>query len=206
MNPLKILKRQRRRSRLKQAVAQATDAGALRIVVGASGVVPAGWISTDIDQLDLTVLADWQRYFADNSIDTILAEHVWEHLTPEQGLIAAQMCQRFLKPGGYLRAAVPDGCHSDPTYIDYVKPGGTGIGADDHKVLYTNESFSGLFQDAGFTNVDSLEYFDGDGEFHAADWQEADGMIHRSIRFDKRNQNGKPNYTSLIVDAVKRAA
>ena len=206
MNPLQIIKKNRRRRQLKRTVDRAIQAGGCKIVVGASGVVPDGWIGTDIDQLNLVVQSDWDRYFLTHSIDAILAEHVWEHLTPEQGKTAARMCQRYLKPGGYLRAAVPDGGHSDPTYINYVKPGGIGAGADDHKVLYTNKTFAAMFQSAGFDQVDSLEFFDESGEFQATAWNESDGMIHRSIRFDKRNQDGRPNYTSLIVDARKIAA
>lgn len=206
MNPLKTIKTLRRRRRLKLAVDQAMAEGECRIVVGASGVIPPGWIGTDIDQLNLLSERDWLRYFQPNSVDSILAEHVWEHLTPEQGLQAATLCSRFLKPGGYLRAAVPDGAHTDPQYISYVKPGGSGAGADDHKVLYTNDSFSTMFRSAGFDDVDALEYFDADGQFCSSDWRTEDGMIHRSIRFDKRNQDGQPNYTSLIVDAKKIAA
>ena len=28
-------------------------------------------------------------------------------------------------------------------------------------------------------------------------------LINRSLEFDKRNLNGIPNYTSIIIDAVK---
>ncbi|MGB7346719.1 MAG: methyltransferase domain-containing protein [Pirellulaceae bacterium] len=206
MNPFKIIKTLRRRRRLQSAVNNAFAGGQCRIVVGASGVIPDGWIGTDIDQLNLLSEQDWLRYFRPGSVDSILAEHVWEHLTPEQGLQAATLCARFLKPGGYLRAAVPDGGHTDSQYIDYVKPGGSGAGADDHKVLYTQESFATMFRSAGFGDVDTLEYFDNDGQFQASQWSEAEGMIHRSIRFDKRNQDGQPRYTSLIVDAKKMAA
>jgi len=48
-----------------------------------------------------------------------------------------------------------------------------------------------------------LEYFDARGNFHHAAWNEAEGMIHRSQRFDARNREGKLQYTSLILDARK---
>ncbi len=206
MNLFQPIKSFRGRRRLQQAVTVALANGQCRIVVGASGVVPTGWIGTDIDQLNLICERDWQRYFEPGSIDAILAEHVWEHLTPEDGLKAATLCARYLKPGGYLRAAVPDGCHTDSLYIQHVKPGGTGAGADDHKVLYTHQSFSKMFQQAGFGVIDPLEHFDANGQFLSKPWRESDGMIHRSIRFDKRNRDGQPRYTSLIVDAKKNAA
>ena len=83
--------------------------------------------------------------------------------------------------------------------------GGMGAGADDHKVLYTCETFRGLFERAGF-QVEPLEYFDSTGAFHAVEWDPAAGMIHRSKRFDERNQSGRLNYTSIILDARKPLA
>jgi predicted SAM-dependent methyltransferase len=188
--------------RLKAIVHRANP---VRIVIGASGIYEAGWIPTEIGVLDILNPGHWSRVFAENSISAILAEHVWEHLTPEQGLLAACNCLRFLQPGGYLRVAVPDGFHPDPTYIEWVRVGGSGAGADDHKVLYTCETFRRLFEDAGF-EVKPLEYFDSAGVFHAVKWETAAGMIHRSQRFDERNQNGQLNYTSIIFDARKPLA
>ena len=89
----------------------------LKIVVGASGVFEKGWIPTDIQYLNFLDSKHWKRYFNDNSIDAILSEHVWEHLTADEGLIAAQHCFQYLKPRGYIRVAVPDGFHPDPEYI-----------------------------------------------------------------------------------------
>jgi predicted SAM-dependent methyltransferase len=178
------------------------QAAPLRIVVGAGGLYDPGWIPTDVDVLDILDERHWRRLFRENSIDAILAEHVWEHLTAEQGLIAARNCFRFLHPGGYLRAAVPDGCHPDPEYVERVRPGGSGPGAHDHKLLYTHESFRRLFESAGF-NVELLEYFDSAGQFHSTDWDPALGKIDRSKRFDERNRDGRLVYTSVILDARK---
>lgn len=97
---------------------------------------------------------------------------------------------------------MPDGYHNKEEYINYVRPGGSGAGADDHKVLYTYKSLTKIFQDAGF-HVKLLEYFDENGKFHFTEWNERDGMIHRSVRFDERNCNDELNYTSIIIDAVK---
>jgi predicted SAM-dependent methyltransferase len=176
--------------------------GPIRIIIGAAGTHERGWISTDIQCLNLLKPDHWRRVFKPSSIDAILAEHVWEHLTIEEGLIAAQRCYTYLKPGGYIRVAVPDGLHPDPKYLEYVKIGGTGCGAKDHKVLYTYKSLKGLFETAGF-NVTMLEYFDDAGKFHQTDWNPADGKIHRSRSFDERNKNGLVNYTSIILDAKR---
>lgn len=100
-----------RRSQLKRLLAVAEP---LRIVVGSSGIHDPSWFPTDIETLDLLNRGDWERYFARHSIDAILAEHVWEHLTAEDGVVAARHCFEFLAPGGYLRWAVPDAFHPDP--------------------------------------------------------------------------------------------
>jgi len=44
---------------------------------------------------------------------------------------------------------------------------------------------------------------DESGIFHHNTWDAKEGYIHHSIKNDKRNADGKPNYTSLIVGAIK---
>ena len=175
----------------------------LRIVVGASGRVEPGWIATEHEYLDLVDARDWERFFAKGSIDAILAEHVFEHLSPEDARFAARHCYEHLKPGGVLRAAVPDGLHPDPAYIAWVEVGGTGPGSSDHKVLYDYRGFRRLFEEVGF-RVRLLEYWDEQGVLHVADWDPAQGRIRRSIRFDTK-QRGGFRYSSIILDAVRRA-
>jgi predicted SAM-dependent methyltransferase len=183
---------------------QANASRPIRIVLGAGNVAIPGWILTDVDQLNILLDRDWQRFFAPDSIDAILAEHVWEHLSEQAGIEAARLCFKYLRPGGRLRIAVPDGLHPDVRYVDAVKPGGTGPGAEDHKVLYSCRSLQDALGRAGF-QTRPLEYFDEDRHFHATAWDPEDGMIHRSARFDDRNRNGELRYTSIIVDAVKPA-
>ena len=176
--------------------------GSRRIVLGASGTAPEGWVSTDREVIDLLREDTWLRYFALGSLDAILAEHVWEHLSTDDAGKSARTCFRFLKPGGYLRVAVPDGLHPDPTYIEQVRPGGTGSGADDHKVLYNYDSFGALFAREGF-DVKLHEYYDRNGRFQFNEWDPGDGLIRRSMRFDERNSPGHLAYTSIVLDAVK---
>lgn len=170
-----------------------------KIVIGASGIFQQGWIPTEIESLNIVNPDDWKRYFQDGQIDAMLAEHVWEHVTEEQGVFAATLCFRYLKPGGYVRVAVPDGLHPDPSYIEHVRVGGLDKG---HKTLYTYTTLSKVFESAGF-RVDLLEYFDEQGQFHYKEWHPAEGMIYRSKRFDHRNKAGLLNYTSIILDAWK---
>lgn len=203
-----------------------------RVVIGAWGRFDAGWIPTQRDFLDLTKPTDWQRYFQPESVEAMLAEHVWEHLTPEDGLAAAKTCYKYLVPGGYLRVAVPDGLHPDPAYIETVKagasednhkaglPNGSGPGtaldgnAANHKALYTYQTLKELFVAAGY-RVTLYEYFDEAGRFHCDEWDQKAGTIWRSKRFDPRNKNGKLgsvypgtlgdylSYSSIILDAAK---
>lgn len=183
---------------------QASHRSPLKLIVGAASSRQSGWIATNKINLNLLVLRDWECYFTVNSIDAILAEHVWEHLELSEAYLAAQHCFQYLKPDGYLRVAVPDGLHPNPAYIDWVKPGGQGDGSDDHRVLYTYRTFSQVFQSAGF-EVELLEYFDEQGGFHAKTWEAEAGLISRSQRYDDRNHHGQLNYTSIILDAWKRS-
>jgi predicted SAM-dependent methyltransferase len=180
---------------------RAARAASVKLVIGASGCYDEGWIPTDVEYFDLLDESHWQRALSENSVDAMLAEHVWEHLTPQQGEQAARRCFRYLKPGGYLRVAVPDGNHPNPRYIEWVKIGGRGPGAHDHKVLYDEQTFRDLFQHAGF-QVEMLEYYDSAGEFHRAGWNPEDGKIHR-VKGRPTKSGDFPDYSSLILDARK---
>jgi predicted SAM-dependent methyltransferase len=199
---IRVLRLRYQRYQARRVLMKAATSPTIRLVVGAGGTAFEGWIPTDIDSLNLLNQRDWNRYFEPNSVTAILAEHVWEHLTAEDGRVAARHCHRYLRPGGHLRIAVPDGLHPDPAYIRAVKPGGTGTGALDHQVLFTHESLGLLLSDVGFT-VRLLEYFDRQGCFHEEPWESSGGMVRRSRRFDTRNAGGQLVYTSLIVDAIK---
>jgi predicted SAM-dependent methyltransferase len=178
-----------------------------QIVVGSSRRYDTGWIPTEIDFLNLLKPADWDRFFQRDSIDAILAEHVWEHLTPEEARSAAATCFKYLRPGGYLRVAVPDGLHPDPTYRQWVKVGGAlpGQPGNDHKVLYTYRTLSELFKGCGFRVV-LYEYFNEAGKFCYQEWDERGGKIHRSKRFEERNREGRLVFTSIVLDAFKDAS
>lgn len=174
----------------------------MRLNLGAGQTLVPGWESTDIDTLNLLKRNDWLAIAPPNTVNAMLSEHVWEHLTETEGRKAATLCLEFLRPGGHLRIAVPDGLNPDPAYREHVRPGGTGSGADDHKMLYTYVTLGSLFTSVGF-KVDLLEYWDEHGNFLASKWDPSDGLISRSKQYDPRNQNGTIGYTSLILDATK---
>ena len=206
-NPLlKVFVRSLRRTVLSSRGARKlkalADASPCRVIIGSAGISDEGWIPTEVEYLDLCKEDQWRHYFKESSIDAILAEHVWEHLSPREGLTAAKTCYRFLRPGAYLRVAVPDGYHPNQLYIDAVKPHGYGAGSEDHKVLFTYRSLAQLFESVGF-QVMVYEYFDEYGKFHEQYWDERKGLIRRSKKGDPRNNGNQLNYTSIIADAVK---
>ncbi|PGC27065.1 SAM-dependent methyltransferase [Bacillus pseudomycoides] len=178
----------------------------LKIVVGAGEFNNnPGWLYTNEEELNLLKREDWIKRFNPNSLTAILAEHVWEHLSYEEGVEAAKVCYEFLKNGGYIRCAVPDSFFPDEEYQEGVQVGGPGPldhPAASHKIVHNYKTMSAMFESAGF-QVKLLEYCDESGEFHYNDWDEEEGFIYRSKRFDHRNQDGKLGFVSLIVDAVK---
>jgi predicted SAM-dependent methyltransferase len=175
---------------------------AKNIILGAGNKNYLRWVSTDKNTLDILCRDNFKRYWKPSSRWIFLAEHVWEHLTIEESKIANANCFEFLQLGGRLRIAVPDGLHPDYLYINNVRPGGVGPGAEDHKVIYNYKLLRETLEEAGF-KVDLLEYWDENGVFHFRKWDSEDGHICRSKRYDSRNKNGALNYTSLIVDAIK---
>jgi predicted SAM-dependent methyltransferase len=186
------------RRRLRQQTRQRP----LRLILGAGLTQYPGWIPTDIWALDITRPDDWARYLEPASAEAMLAEHVWEHLTPDQALTAARLCFRYLRSGGYLRVAVPDGLVPDPWFVDYIRPGTDNPAAEGHQVLYTCRTFTDVFERAGF-RVESLEWFDETGEFHRRDWDLADGPIRRRFGGEDRRTPGGYHFASIILDARK---
>src|SRR5437773_1605779 len=134
----------------------------LNIIIGAGEQAYPGWIATQKEQLNLLLREDWIASFSGRQIDALLCEHVWEHLTEQQGRQAARICYEFLKPGGYLRCAVPDANFPDPEYQRTVQIGGPGPRdhpAADHQIVYDYRRFADVFRSAGF-EPDLLEYCD----------------------------------------------
>ncbi len=179
----------------------------VRIIIGAGDQDWPGWIPTHREELDLLNPADWENSFRFRRADAFLCEHVWEHLTETDGRFAATTCFRWLKPGGYLRCAVPDSHFPDKEYQQMAKVGGPGPKthpAADHRIVYDYVLFSDIFAQAGF-DVDLLEYCDEQGRFHYNQWSPDDGPVYRSLLMDHRNQDGIIKNVSLIIDAKKPA-
>lgn len=171
------------------------------IVIGAGLTKYKGWFSTDIDTLDVTKESDFIKYFHRKKIKKVLAEHVLEHLSFNEIEAMLNNVYKYSDSDLVFRVAVPDGYHPDKDYISKVEPGGSGEGSYDHKHLFNYKSISNIFEKSGY-KAKKIEYWDERGEFHSS-YTEENGHIYRCFKNDPRNKDGKPNYTSLIVDFYK---
>lgn len=175
----------------------------IKINIGASETKFEGWFQTEQYFLDVSKRDDFVKMFSDRKINYILAEHVLEHITNNDLTIMLKNFVEFTDDDINIRIAVPDGFHSNLSYIEDVKPGGKGAGAEDHKNLFTYKSLSKLFEDAGF-KAHPIEYWDENKTFHQGYINDEKGHIRRSFINDSRNASGKPIYTSLIIDFTKK--
>lgn len=190
------LSRQRRLWRLQKQIATTQP---LKIVIGAGPTKFPGWLETDREILDISRPDDWAKLFQPESIDSILCEHVLEHLSEDDAKMALSQCFRYLKSGALMRLAVPDGYRRDPDYVTEASPPNDG-----HQLLFNIRSLTEILEQVGF-RVTPLEYFDENEEFHAQSWDETEGFVIRSARFDSQEKfrRGDLHYTSVIVDARK---
>lgn len=175
----------------------------INLVIGAGGTKFENWFSTDIDTLDVTKEEDFEKYFSRKKINKVLAEHVVEHLTLNEINSMLKNIYKYSASNINFRIAVPDGFHTDTEYIQKVKPNGTGEGAFDHKHLFNYKSLSKIAEEQNF-DVILVEYWNEDGKFCSIYKNDNKGIIRRSFLNDKRNTDGKPNYTSLIIDLYKK--
>jgi predicted SAM-dependent methyltransferase len=166
-----------------------------RVIIGAAATAYEGWVSTNRETLDLLRPDDWRQFAP---VEMALAEHVWEHLTLEEGRIAAHNCARYVPR---LRVAVPDGNYPDAAYIARAR---LGECEGDHRSLYTVATLCMVFESAGYSTT-PLEWWEG-GVFHYRPWGAAEGYVYRSLRHDRRNRDGRLGYTSLIIDCTRGGA
>jgi len=188
-----------RRRRLRALRKQISITKPLNVILGAGTTQFPNWLQTDKELLDVTSPSDWRALFEPDSIDSVLSEHMLEHLSEEEARITLAECYRYLKPGGLFRIAVPDGYRKDSAYVAEVSPP-----RDGHKTLFNIDSLTALLENVGY-KVTPLEYFDDQDRFHAVVWDQQEGFVSRSARFnrDEPFRRDAVYYTSLIVDAHK---
>lgn len=177
----------------------------MKVVIGAGQSYHPGWLCLTERQLDITDRVAWERLFRPASIDAILSEHVLEHLTENEAEKAIENFRLFLKHGGYVKIAVPDGYHPSKNYINYVAPGTwmTPFGAD-HKQLFNVDSLCALLERHGF-KVDPIEGFTARREWFSKQSEREGRITKRPGEFQALWQSffSFSNYTSLIVDGTK---
>jgi len=175
----------------------------IKIICGAGGSKFSGWISTNISQLNILDKNHYIRLFREKIVDNFLCEHVFEHLTKSQMQYVIKTMSIFLKKGGIIRIAVPDGYFPNQDYLNSVKPFGTGPGADDHKVLYNYKTIIKNVP-VNLFDISLIEYFNENGKFISKNLDDKNGYIFRSFKNDKRNVDNKIIYTSIILDLKKK--
>jgi predicted SAM-dependent methyltransferase len=176
----------------------------VKIVLGSSYVTPPmqGWVKTDLPQFDITNENHWKLIFGETKVDNFLAEHVFEHLYLEDSKKAFKFISNYLKTGGVFRFAVPDGYHTNPVYIDNVKPNGIGDGCHDHKVLFTIDTVTELAKNFPF-KMNVLEYYTKDGELVSKKINTENGFINRTVTSEQKQPGELHNYSSIIIDFIK---
>lgn len=81
----------------------------IKLNLGAGGINYPGYLSVDFYDKRAHVKMDITKLdFPDNSVDEILASHVFEHLNPYHALDILKDWRRVLKPGGKLVMEMPD--------------------------------------------------------------------------------------------------
>jgi predicted SAM-dependent methyltransferase len=183
-------------------------AGQAKVVIGAGGTTFAGWLSTDYPIVDFLNHTRIGAVFDDNSISEVLAEHVFEHFTIPQAVIALQAMWCVMVDGGRVRIAVPDGAHPGAHFAEKMF-GAWAIEKQDngypgHYTAWTEPQLTRVLKASGFGAV-ALEWWDAERQFHYRSWDpNQGGPVARTLHNDRRNRDGGLNYTSLLVDAFRR--
>jgi len=200
----------------------------LCVAIGVASEKQTGWLQFSQAELDATNADDWARHFQYNSIDNIIAEHVWEHLSWSQAHAASRLCFQYLKPGGCLRLAVPDIFHVSSYIRDVISATGSKANEHNHLVDYNYKLMNRLLTEEKF-KVQLQDWWDETGVFHTHyTGHDNNGYVMRSYKNWPKHQSiyredkiykkiintipddqkdvfikKKIEHTSLIVDAIK---
>lgn len=172
----------------------------LKVILGAGFTEYDGWVKTDYPFFDITNEKHWNYFFDTKKPSKLLCEHVLEHFTDTDVNAILKLAFQHLELNGNIRIAVPDKKHPNPAYIEYVRPGGSGWGADDHRSFWNNDSMGDLLNKIGF-EVSLLEYYNDEKKLITSKFDLDNGEINRSHAYGFKNEI--ENYSSLIIDAKK---
>jgi predicted SAM-dependent methyltransferase len=179
----------------------------LKIILGAATTYQKGWLSTNEQWFDIRYENNWKKLFKKKGlISNLMAEHVFEHLTYDELDNTLNHANHYLKKGGKLRFAVPDGYNPSEEYIKNVNINGIGADAQDHKQLLNIDILNKLLIRNNFS-CNILEGYKNN-ELIQNKFNDFDGFIIRTRK--RKNINLDPDWffddsgTSLIVDAIKK--
>jgi predicted SAM-dependent methyltransferase len=81
-----------------------------KLHIGCGNNFLTGWLNTDIcDGGGIKFLDAGKTFpFINDTFEYVFSEHMFEHLSIEEGLLMLQECFRILKPGGHLRLTTPN--------------------------------------------------------------------------------------------------
>ncbi|CAM2176596.1 Methyltransferase domain-containing protein [Paraburkholderia sacchari] len=149
-----------------EKVEQAKAAGDFRINLGCGHIAMPGYINVDAREIPgVDVVADVGGLpFDQGSVDEVFSSHLIEHF-PQEELRRRLLphWRAMLKPGGRLRAVVPDGdamlrgiSEGSYSFDDFreVLFGSQDYNGDFHFNLVTPESLTKLLEEGGFGNVE----------------------------------------------------
>ena len=167
-------------------------------------------IPTSINTLDVTSWSSFSQYNIHyNSVRSMVAEHVWEHLSLEDAINAARNCRFALEPGGVLLVAVPDAnSYADSLGVDastgdsYSHPMNQADLRDGHTTQYNYKLLFQVFLSGGWEHdeIRIVEGHDESGTLHL-DYLEP----RYPIKINRCHANGRTGPgSSLIIQLVKR--
>ena len=159
------------------------NTGVAKLQIGYGGNKLDSWLNTGI-----SIKEGWKGVYLDagkpfplpdDSFEYVYSEHLFEHLTYNQGVNMLKEVYRILKPGGVIRLATPDlrfllKLYNDPvnplhkSYMEYsvrksnmpaspvyvINQFHTSWG---HQIIYDKETLGQLMTDIGFKDIKSCE-------------------------------------------------
>jgi len=180
----------------------------INLILGAAQTYQKNWYSSNEQWLDISNASHWKRLFKkENTINLMLSEHVFEHLTYKELSVALKLIYKYLRINGRIRIAVPDGNNPNLQYIKNININGIGADAKDHKQLLNYEILYDLLIKNNFEPI-LIEGFINN-KLILDEYDDSYGYIIRSRKRkykinNDREWNFPDSNTSLIIDAIKK--
>lgn len=190
-----------------------------KLQLGSGSNALTGWLNTNYyPKSDKVVHVDATKKFpfTDKTFDYIYNEHMFEHITINQGIDMLNECYRVLKPGGILRIVTPDFQFLLDLYNEektdsqkkYIKTNTEMFIKDapyeadiivinnffkdwGHQFIYDEKALKKAFSDAGFTKVKRFSLT----ESYAGELQQ--------LAHEERYPEGFLKLESMVVEGVK---